>query len=440
MNERLRLIVALMVIAATIYLMARRFDVRLILLGAGLVLASVAGTPLTIPDTFARAMVSAMVGPICLSMGFAAVLAATGCDQHLARLLLVPLRRAGGALLPGGILCAYLVNLAVPSQTSTAAAVGPILMPLLLTAGVQPAKATAALLLGASFGGDLLNPAAQDIHAIAGTTELSARDLHARLVPAGLVGVVVAAVATLVRWPSPPALDLLPELSAPPQSRISLVKALIPLVPVTLLLLAYAGLPGLGWLVQVPTAGPLAGLGSALPVVRAVLIGAALAIGVHLREAQPLSRQFFADIGMAYGNIITLTITAQCFGAGLAALGIGKLLLAVIGGSHWGLNLVAIVFPWALAVLSGSGSGPILTFAETFLHEIVGEGDRTTLAALACLAGACGRTMSPVSAVALYCSGLVRIPPLRLVSVVLPALLVGTLVSLLVVLLGVRLP
>ena len=34
--------------------------------------------------------------------------------------------------LPGAILAAYLVNLAVPSQSSTAAALGPILVPLLV--------------------------------------------------------------------------------------------------------------------------------------------------------------------------------------------------------------------------------------------------------------------------------------------------------------------
>src|SRR5262245_33986397 len=106
-----------------------------------------------------------MVGPICAALGFAAVLGATGCDRHLVRLLL-PVRRAGRAVLPGGLLVACLVNLAVPSQTSAAAAVGPILVPLVTAAGFGPRWAGAALLLGASCGGDLLNPGAQDVQAV----------------------------------------------------------------------------------------------------------------------------------------------------------------------------------------------------------------------------------------------------------------------------------
>src|SRR5262245_45103410 len=102
-----RLGFALVVLAVALYLLARRADVRLVLLGAGLTLAVAAGQPLAVADAFARGMVATMVGPICVSMGFAAVLGATGCDRHLVRLLLVPVQWAGWALLPGGILVAY---------------------------------------------------------------------------------------------------------------------------------------------------------------------------------------------------------------------------------------------------------------------------------------------------------------------------------------------
>jgi DcuC family C4-dicarboxylate transporter len=69
-------------------------------------------------------------------------------------------------------------------------------------------------------------------------------------------------------------------------------------------------------------------------------------------------------MGAAYGSIISLTITAQCFGAGIAAVGLSEQLLhaAQKTGS---LNLLAAGFPWTLATLSGSGSGPVLAFAET---------------------------------------------------------------------------
>jgi DcuC family C4-dicarboxylate transporter len=197
------LIAAVLIIAGAIYLMVRRVDVRLVLLGAGLAMALLAGQPLAIADTFTRGMVTAMVAPICASMGFAALMNATGCDKHLVHALLAPMHRLQWLVLPGGILSAYLVNMAVPSQASTAAALGPILVPLLIASGRTPAVAGAALVLGASFGGDLLNPGAQDIQAVAGTTGMSAAELSARVIPASLAGIIVATVVfTLLnlRW------------------------------------------------------------------------------------------------------------------------------------------------------------------------------------------------------------------------------------------------
>jgi C4-dicarboxylate transporter, DcuC family len=86
---------------------------------------------------------------------------------------------------------------------------------------------------------------------------------------------------------------------------------------------------------------------------------------------------------------------------------------------------LAAGFPWALSVLSGSGSGPVLAFAQTFLVHVSPFEEPVTLGALACLGGAFGRTMSPVSAVVVYGSGLVGVTPLALVRHLLPGLLAG---------------
>ena len=85
------LVLATLIIATSLALIVRRVDVRVVLIGAGLALAALSGRPMAIADTFARAMVAPMVAPICASMGFAAVLRATGCDRHLVHLLIRPL-------------------------------------------------------------------------------------------------------------------------------------------------------------------------------------------------------------------------------------------------------------------------------------------------------------------------------------------------------------
>ncbi len=96
------IILATLVIVGAIVLMVRRVDVRLVLLGAGLVLMLLAGQPLALADTFTRAMVTAMAAPICAAMGFAAIMAATGADKHLVHVLLSPIRRVPWLVVPGG--------------------------------------------------------------------------------------------------------------------------------------------------------------------------------------------------------------------------------------------------------------------------------------------------------------------------------------------------
>jgi DcuC family C4-dicarboxylate transporter len=424
--------------------MARRVEVRLVLLGAGFALALLAGQPLLVADTFTRAMVAAMVAPICASMGFAAVIARTGCDAALVRLLLTPLRRAPGMALPGGIVAAYLVNLAVPSQASTAAALGPILVPLLRAGGASPEVAGAALLLGASYGGDLLNPGAQDVQAIAGATRADAAALSARLVPASLAGVAVAAL--VFPWwvaRTRPARDAAhaerpagadaPDTAAVP-APLAPLKAIVPLLPVLLLLTAYAGWPPLAWLVRTPPGEAWQPLAGALPVVRAMLIGTVVAALVAWREVATLAGALFDGMGRAYGSIISLTITAQVFGAGIGASGIAGALLAASAGSG-ALAALSAGFPWALAMLSGSGSGPILAFAQAFLSPLGADARVTDYAALACVGGAFGRTLSPVSAVTVYTAGLVQANPVAVVRTAAGPLLTGAAVTVAMILL-----
>lgn len=418
-----------LVVVAAIVLIVLRYDTRLVLLAAGLGLSMLAGRPLLVADTFGRAMVAPMVAPICASMGFAAVLNATACDRHLVRLLLAPVRRAGVLTVPGGIVAAYFVNLAVTSQASVAAMLGPVLLPLLRASGLSPARAAAALVLGASFGGDLLNPAAQDVLALAGVTGVRADSVSARLIPAGLIGLPVAALVFAIdrgwkgrRVPGlPDEVEPQPELDEP----IDVVRAFVPLVPVVLLLAAYAGWSPLDWLRRVDTASIPESLAPSMPVVRSLLIGAALASVVGWRDLRSLSGSFFRGMGTGYAEVISLTIVAQCFGAGVAATGLGDSILRLTGGTGPALAAVSVASPWALATLSGSGSGPVLAFAEACLKPLGDRPDLSVLGALSCLGAAFGRTMSPVSAVVICAAGLSGATPISVVRALSPSLVAG---------------
>ena len=55
---------------------------------------------------------------------------------------------------------------------------------------------------------------------------------------------------------------------------------------------------------------------------------------VAWREVLALTRAFFDGMGAAYASIISLTITAQCFGAGVAVIGLADALLRLASESQ----------------------------------------------------------------------------------------------------------
>src|SRR5262245_58596367 len=161
------LALGLLIVAAAVYAVLRRVDVRLALLTAALALGAMSGDVRPIVQTFLVTLTrEQFVVPICCAMGFAHVLRFTGCDQHLVHLLVRPIQRVRPALVPGAVLVGFLVNIPVISQTSTVVAVGPVLIPLLQAARIAPVTIGAALLLGASIGGELLNPGAPELQSV----------------------------------------------------------------------------------------------------------------------------------------------------------------------------------------------------------------------------------------------------------------------------------
>src|SRR5436309_9567290 len=194
----LRTPLAVLIVLAGILLVVRRVDVRLVLFASGLALAALVGRPLVVFDRFTETMVKAdFVVPICCSMGFAYVLKFTGCDGHLVRLLVSPLRWIGPLVVPVAVMVPFIVNTAVISQSSTAATVGPVLLPLLVAAGLSPARAGTVLLLGSSVGGELLNAGAPEVAAIAKAAGVTPIEVITRMT---LPALLACGSAALVFW------------------------------------------------------------------------------------------------------------------------------------------------------------------------------------------------------------------------------------------------
>jgi DcuC family C4-dicarboxylate transporter len=98
----------------------------------------------------------------------------------------------------------------------------------------------------------------------------------------------------------------------------------------------------------------------------------------------------------------------------------------VSGQGFWG-KLATETFPWALAVLSGSGIAPCVSFCKAVLPHVADKDPQGALqlGVLAAVASQFGRTMSPVAAVVMFSSTLVKVSPVEIVKRTAPPLLVA---------------
>jgi DcuC family C4-dicarboxylate transporter len=415
----------ILILLLALYALLREVDVRLVLFVAGLALASLVGQPLVVFDTFLNEMGNGKtIGPICSAMGFAYVLRATGCDRAMVRFLLVPTRRIRWLLIPIGCTVGFVTNIAITSQTASAAAVGPILVPLMLAAGYSPLVTGATLVLGCSAGGSLLNPGDADLVAIHESSQapmqLVLQAMFAPLLAGFATAVVLFGVASRRLVPSPSSLP------PAPHERIEWSKALLPPLPLSLI---FVMLPG------VVFATPPAPFEKGLPVSHAMIVGTIVVLLVHRRDVSSLVKSFFEGMGYAYVNVISLIITASCLIAGMTATGLTASLVVLVSDTGTLGKIAAGFFPGLLAVISGTGMGPTVAFAKAVLpsltHDVPLALDLGTLAAIA---GSFGRTMSPVAAVVIFSASLTSTSNWHLIRQTAPVLLASYVVVLLVVL------
>jgi DcuC family C4-dicarboxylate transporter len=368
------------------------------------------------------------------------VLRQTQCDQHLVQLLVQPLRRVQLFLVPGAVLVGFLVNIPVISQTSTAVAIGSVLVPLLLAARVSPVTTGAALLLGSSLGGELLNPGAPELRTVSNALGIPTSACVAQVLPLLLVQL---AVATPVFWflsvradAAQPEAEESPAAKAAeavPEFRVNVFKALVPLVPLALLFLTGPPLH----LLRVPLEWLVAATGGTAESQNydSRLIGAAMLVGVAVagvsapRAVPGLARAFFEGAGYAFTHIISLIVTAACFGEGVKQIGLATLIGE--GITAWPALLLpaAGTLPLGFAWVSGSGMAATQSLFQFFVPpaEVLGL-DPAFVGAVVSIGAAAGRTSSPVAAVTLMCATLTGTRPLDLIRRVAPPLLIGMIV------------
>ena len=420
----MQLATTLVIIALTMWLLVREVDVRLVLFGAGLTLTLLVWKPLVVFDVFLAEMGNGKtIGPICTAMGYAYVLRATGCDRAMVRLLLSPVKRARWLLIPGGCVVGFVTNIAITSQTAVAAAVGPILVPLMLAAGYSPVAAAATLLLGCSGGGSLYNPGDADLVAIHEASKAPMKlALDAMFLPLLSGFLTAVTVFTMVENRGGRAAVAPPE-NTPDDVVQPWWKALLPPLPVVAI---FVMMPG----VFFPTLP--APFEKGLPVSHA-MIGATIVVLLLCRgEVSQLAKKFCEGLGYAYANIITLIVTASCFIAGLTEVGLTDRFVKLVAGVGWTAKLAAGAITGLLAIIAGTGIGPSVAFSKAVLPTLrdTNLAGALDLGALAAIAATFGRTMSPVAAVVIFCATFGNAKTIALIKHTAVPLLAGFVVAL----------
>lgn len=420
--------IAVVDLLIVLYFVARRVDVRLVLILGALPLFLAVGrwTEMLVKMTAEMSNPGTVV-PIGAAMGFAHVLKLTGCDQDLVRLLLIPVRRFRPLLVPGGIASAYLVNSAIVSQAGTAAVIGPILIPVLRAGGISSARAGALLLLGSSMGGELFNPGAVEMRKLAELTRLPGSAVVAR---SAWLNLSACATALTVFWlltPSRSATGRAADGDGPPSPGVNPARAVVPLIPLVLLLAANTAADS--WIPR--------GLAGPPTILAAMLVGVAAAVLTTPSKVGDAASAFFDGAGYAYTHVISLIVAASVFAEGVKLSGLIEVLMRTAASSPGFVTLLSLFLPWSLAVVSGTGIAPAVSVMEFFVPATEGMGlDPVRLGTLSAMGAHFGRTMSPAAAVVAMSARLSGTGSRELVRLVSVPLLGGGIVLVLTALFG----
>lgn len=388
-------IFSVLVVIATIYCLAKRYETRLVLLVAGFLLCIIGGAPLDGFKAFSAAMKQTkLFESIIAVMGFALVLKYTECDKHLINLLVKPLRKAGSLLIPATVLVTFFINISITSSAGASAAIGAILIPLMLAAGIHPAIAGAAIYAGTY--GAMFNPGYPQnaiIESVSSTDTVTIVANH--FYPLLLCGVIGAiSLWIYARIAGEDKGYILPDdmNEVDDSFKVNLLYAFVPLVPIIILVL--------GGMNIVPLFKPFT-------ISHAMIIGCVLAVACTRKSVQQVSKEFWKGAGEAFGHVFGIIICALIFVEGLETVGLIDELVQLMISNPSIAKISSGVGPFILGILSGSGDAAAVAFntAVTIHADSFGI-DRSSMGSVVAISGALGRSMSPVAGGMIICATL----------------------------------
>lgn len=430
-------IIALLIIAITVYLVVKRYQTHATLFLAGFALLTTAYvaqrwsgadsgesiTGLFAFDLFA--MVSeafsnrvARIGMIIMAAGgFAKYMSAISASTALVRVATRPLSYVSNpyALLAITYAAGQLLNIFIPSAAGLAMLLLVAMYPTLVRLGVRPVAAAAVIGTTACLDLGPASPASNVAAEVVGITPIEYFARYQLKVAAVVIPVVAVLHFFWQRWcdgrdsdGKDGALTEVSEAAANPE-QAPFFYAVLPILPLVLLLVF----------------SPLFAVNIHVDVVTAMLVSLAVAILCEsfrrgLRESLAGIVHFFRGMGDMFSSVVTLIVAAEIFATGVKATGMIDTLVAVVEGNAMGGGVMAVVLVLLLgatALLTGSGNAALFSFAG-MIPGIAGRVNVTVMSLVlpAQLAGGLFRSISPVAGVIIAVAGTAGVTPFAIIK------------------------
>lgn len=409
------------VVLGTFWLIYKNYEARLVLFLSGMLMTFIGvffgGSSIGFSqavEAFVKQFVNGGLVPTYTTvMGFGYVMSYTKCADHLVNALVRPLAKVPMLVIPGAVIITWFLNIVLPSAVGIAAAVGVLLIPALIALKVRPVMAAAAVFLG-TWGsvvspGLMFNPQIADIAFKAG--EIEAPDamivIMAEFMPA-FVGALVSAVALAVlaifmkEGVGTQSIETVTNENKDEEFKINYLYALVPILPLFLLVIASKQV---GWL---PTKV------FTVPCCMLIGTGVGLVIGlINKLSAGEVSKKFCRGCGDAFCEVALLIAAAAVFASGMKSIGLTGALVDTMKGSESVAMASAVVGPWLMAVVCGSGNAAALAFNEVITPHAADFGMTVVqLGAVAQVAAGLGRTISPVAGGVIVIASIAGVNPI----------------------------
>ncbi|MDU2065428.1 MAG: C4-dicarboxylate transporter DcuC [Sporomusaceae bacterium] len=413
------------IVIVTIYLLIKQVETRMVLFCAGLLMAIIAGTPFAAFEAFSHAMKeNKLFESIIAVMGFAMVMKVTGCDKHLIYLLAKGLKRVGPFLIPGATLVTFFINISITSSAGCSAAVGSILIPLMIAAGIHPAIAGAAIYAGTY--GAIFNPGYAQVAIVADVAKATNMEVVANhFMPLLICGVIGAfsllAYALLFKEAKGHENEAaVAAMTANADFKVSFLRAIVPVVPLAILLLGNMGI--------VAAFKPLG-------ISHAMIIGVFCAFFVTRVSPAKISKEFWHGVGDSFGHVFGIIICSLVFVGGMQAIGLIKALTNAMISNPAIAKICSALGPFLLGIMCGSGDASAVAFNKAVTVHAAQFGlSPLDMGSMAAIGGALGRTMSPIAGGLIICATLAGVSPMEVAKRNAPGMIIACITCLVLLL------